>query len=315
MVYILRHDMRMNRRHFVAALGTAAVASCSGPFPLALPSGAPPQSPQYRPVANAAFDNWFASFRSRATNAGISPRTLNAALANAAYLPGVVERDRNQIQTRRTLEEYLSIATSDERISKGRAAASRHARTLGAIEARYGVDANIIAAVWGMETQYGEKRGTIPVISATATLAFDGRRGSFYEKQLIAALRILQRGDTTPARMVGSWAGAMGHTQFIPTSYQSFAVDFTGDGRRDIWGSDPADALASTASYLAKNGWRTGLKWGGRGGNRRAARTHDPTTKRRCAVYSDEEFRCSEDLQQFRSLCDRSWPSCRQDRR
>ncbi len=128
------------------------------------------------------------------------------------------------------------------------------------------MDAKIIAAVWGMESQYGEKRGQIPVVSSTATLAFDGRRGDFYESQLIAALRILEQGDTTPANLTGSWAGAMGHTQFIPTSYQEFAVDFTGDGRRDIWSDDPSDALASAASYLARSGWRTGLKWGAEAG-------------------------------------------------
>ncbi len=219
-----------------------------------------------RPVANDGFTRWVAAFRPRARSAGISSATLDAAFANAGYLPGVITRDGTQIQTRRTLEEYLSIATSDERISKGRAAFSRHASTLSAIESRYGVDALIVAAIWGMESQFGEKRGEIPVISSTATLAFDGRRGAFYESQLIAALRILQSGDTTPARLTGSWAGAMGHTQFIPTSYQSFAVDFTGDGRRDIWGDDPADALASTASYLARNGWRTGLRWGAEAG-------------------------------------------------
>ena len=181
-------------------------------------------------------------------------------------MPGVVTRDGTQIQTRRTLEEYISIATSDERIAKGRAAVVRHRATLDAIAARYGVDALIIAAIWGMESQFGEKRGQIPVLSSTATLAFDGRRARFYESQLIAALRILDRGDTTAPQLTGSWAGAMGHTQFIPTSYQSFAVDFTGDGRRDIWSDDPSDALASTASYLARNGWRAGLKWGDEAG-------------------------------------------------
>lgn len=207
-----------------------------------------------------------AAFRPRARQAGLTDATLDAAFANAGFIPGVVSRDGNQIQTRITLEDYLSIAMSDERISKGRAAFARHRTTLAAIEARYGVSAHIVAAVWGMETQFGEKRGTIPVISATATLAFDGRRGAFYESQLIAALQILQNGDTTPANMIGSWAGAMGHTQFIPTSYQAFAVDFTGDGRRDIWGNDPTDALASTASYLSRNGWRSGLKWGAEAG-------------------------------------------------
>jgi membrane-bound lytic murein transglycosylase B len=202
---------------------------------------------------------------------------LDAAFADAGFIPGVVTRDGNQIQTRRTLEDYISIAASDERLSKGRAAIARHATTLAAVEARYGVEKNIVAAVWGMESLFGEKRGDIPVISATATLAFDGRRGAFYESQLIAALKILQRGDTTPAQMKGSWAGAMGHTQFIPTSYQSFAVDFNGDGRRDIWSDDPTDSLASTAAYLSRNGWRQGLKWGAEeGANGPSGRTIQP---------------------------------------
>ena len=113
-----------------------------------------------------------------------------------------------------------------------------------------------------MESAFGDRRGRVPVVSATATLAFDGRRGAFWEDQLVAALRILQAGETTPDRLRGSWAGAMGHTQFIPTSYLAHAVDFDGDGRRGIWGDDPADALAATASYLARNGWRSGLPWG-----------------------------------------------------
>jgi membrane-bound lytic murein transglycosylase B len=263
---ILNFNMHMNRRHFLATCATMSIAACAGNTPTAQPISAAGLPVDLRPVQNADFTGWVAGFKPRAASAGISSATLDAAFADAGYLPGVVTRDGNQIQTRRTLEEYLSIATSDERIQKGRAAFSRHAATFTAIQTRYGVDAHIVAAVWGMESQYGEKRGQIPVISSTATLAFDGRRGDFYESQLMAALRILQRGDTTPAQLTGSWAGAMGHTQFIPTSYQAFAVDFTGDGRRDIWGDDPADALASTASYLARNGWRTGLKWGAEAG-------------------------------------------------
>ncbi|AGI69065.1 putative lytic murein transglycosylase [Octadecabacter antarcticus 307] len=256
----------MNRRHFLATCATLSMAACAGNAPTAQLITAQDLPADLRPAQNAGFIDWVARFKSRAGSAGISSATIDAAFADAGYLRGVVARDGSQIQTRRTLEEYLSIATSDERIRKGRAAFSRHATTFSAIETQYGVDAYIVAAIWGMESQYGEKRGQIPVISATATLAFDGRRGNFYESQLLAALRILQRGDTTPAQLVGSWAGAMGHTQFIPTSYQAFAVDFTGDGRRDIWGDDPADALASTASYLARNGWRSGLKWGAEAG-------------------------------------------------
>ena len=252
----------MNRRDFLAACGTLSIAACAGNAPLQQPARVSDLPVDLRIVANPDFANWLAQFRSRAGRAGISPTTLETAFAEAGYIPGVITRDRTQIQTRRTLEEYLSIATSDDRLAKGRAAYSRHADTLRAIESQFGVDAHIIAAIWGMESQFGEKRGQIPVISSTATLAYEGRRSSFYESQLLAALRILDRGDTTPRLLIGSWAGAMGHTQFIPTSYQSFAVDFTGDGRRDIWGDDPADALASTANYLARNGWRTGLKWG-----------------------------------------------------
>jgi membrane-bound lytic murein transglycosylase B len=119
-----------------------------------------------------------------------------------------------------------------------------------------------VTAIWGVESAYGVRRGTIPVLDALATLAFDGRRSQFFREQLIAALRIMANGDTTPERMFGSWAGAMGHTQFIPTSYQAYAQDFRGDGRRDVWSDDPTDALASTANYLAEHGWTTGQPWG-----------------------------------------------------
>ena len=231
---IVRRDMSISRRHFLAALGSLSVAACDTAIPLVSVARTQAAPPDMRPVPNAAFSAWVTAFRSRASSAGISAQTLNTAFADAGYIPGVINRDRNQIQKRRTLEEYLSITVSDERLAKGRAAFSRHGRTLRAIEAKYGVDALIVTAIWGIESQYGEKRGTIPVISSTATLAFDGRRGSFYESQLLAALRILQRGDTSARQLVGSWAGAMGHTQFIPTSYQSFAVDFTGDGRSEI---------------------------------------------------------------------------------
>jgi peptidoglycan lytic transglycosylase B len=214
------------------------------------------------PVANAGFDAWVAGFRPRALAQGIAPATFDAAFAQAGFLPGVVERDRSQTEFTRTLEDYLAIAASDERVSKGRAALGRRGSTLSAIEARYGVEPEVVTAVWGMESFYGERRGSVPVISALATLAYEGRRGSFFESQLIAALKILQNGDVSPSGMTGSWAGAMGHTQFIPTSYLAYAVDFTGDGRRDIWSDDPTDALASTAAYLSRSGWRHGQPWG-----------------------------------------------------
>ena len=130
------------------------------------------------------------------------------------------------------------------------------------MQGSFGVEPQVVTAVWGLESFYGERQGTVPVVSALATLAYDGRRGAFFEEQLVAALRILQNGDVTPERMTGSWAGAMGHTQFIPTSFLAYAVDFNGDGRRDIWSDDPADALASAAAYLQRSGWRPGAPWG-----------------------------------------------------
>ncbi|GLO72414.1 murein transglycosylase [Phaeobacter inhibens] len=255
--------MNISRRGFGLGLMALGLGACSGGgTSTSLPRTAGGLPADLRPVPNAAYDAWVAGFRQRASAAGINNSTLNTAFRGAGYLPGVIKRDRNQTEFKRSLEDYLSIAASDERVSKGRAAYARHRGTFNALEQTYGVDAEIITAIWGLESFFGERRGDVPVISATSTLAFDGRRGAFFEKQLIAALRILQNGDISAARMTGSWAGAMGHTQFIPTSYQAFAVDFTGDGRRDIWSEDPSDALASTAAYLARNGWTRGLRWG-----------------------------------------------------
>ena len=218
-------------------------------------------------VANAGYDSWVAGFRTRAAGRGISASTLDRAFRGAGYLPGVIERDRNQTEFTRTLEEYLAIAASDDRISTGREMLRRHGALLGRIEATYGVEPQIVVAIWGLESRYGARRGDIPAIAAMSTLAYDGRRGEFYENQLMAALRILQKGDTTPENMTGSWAGAMGHTQFIPTSFEAYAVDFNGDGRRDIWSDDPTDSLASTAAYLKRSGWTHGQPWGGEVGS------------------------------------------------
>lgn len=257
--------MKSTRRTVILGLGALGLSACGGGTvgPIAGPSGEGALPEGLRPQPNGAYAAWVSAFRGRAAAAGISEATLARGFRGTGYLPGVVRRDRNQTEFSRTLEDYLAIAASDERVAKGRVAFARHRSTLAAVEARYGVAAEIVCAIWGLESFFGERRGNVPVISATSTLAFDGRRGAFFEKQLLAALRILQSGDTTPAQLTGSWAGAMGHTQFIPTSYEAFAVDFNGDGRRDIWSDDPTDSLASTAAYLNRNGWTRGLKWGG----------------------------------------------------
>jgi membrane-bound lytic murein transglycosylase B len=252
--------MYLSRRSYVLGLSALSLSACmGGGVPMSGPAARP--TPM-RPVPNPAFDAWVAQFRGRALNAGIPPAIADRALSEAGFLPDVIARDRRQTEFTRTLEDYLAIAVSDTRLEGGRAALAREAATLRAIEARFGVEPEVMTAIWGLESRYGSERGEIPVISALATLAFDGRRGAFFESQLVAALRILQRGDTTAANLRGSWAGAMGHTQFIPTTYQEYAVDFTGNGRRDIWAENPADALASAANYLARMGWQRGQPWG-----------------------------------------------------
>src|SRR6056297_1200357 len=213
-------------------------------------------------VSNQGFANWIRGFRGRALSTGISARTFDRAFRGIQYNASVVRKDRNQSEFTKQIWEYLDFAVSPSRVTNGRKMVRKYGRTLNRIEAHYGVDKEVVTAIWGMESAYGARRGDTPLIEALATLAYDGRRGRFFEKQLIAALKIVQAGDVAPELMTGSWAGAMGHTQFIPTSYLAYAVDFTGDGRRDIWSDDPTDALASAAAYLSNAGWRRGQPWG-----------------------------------------------------
>lgn len=213
-------------------------------------------------VSNIGFLRWIDGFRARARAAGIRDSVFDAAFQGVRYDPKVIERDRNQSEFTKQIWDYLDSAVSETRVQNGRAALSKNQTLLNEIEARFGVEAEVVAAVWGLESAYGTFRGSDPLIGSLATLAYDGRRGRFFEQQLIAALKILQAGDVAPRRMTGSWAGAMGHTQFIPTSYLDYAVDFRGDGRRDIWSDDPTDALASTAAYLKRFGWTKDQPWG-----------------------------------------------------
>ncbi len=213
-------------------------------------------------TANISFHNWISRFRGRAMKAGIRSATLERSMRGIRYNTSVIEKDRNQSEFTKQIWDYLDSAASDSRVTNGRKALRERRQVLERIEARYGVEKEIVTAIWGLESAYGARRGNMPVIESLSTLAFDGRRGSFFEAQLIAALKIVQAGDVAPRAMTGSWAGAMGHTQFIPTSYLAYAVDFTGDGKRDIWSDNPADALASTAAYLKKSGWVTGQPWG-----------------------------------------------------
>lgn len=205
---------------------------------------------------------WIAAFRPRALAAGISEQTFVSAMAGVTLDPEVIEKDRNQGEFTRTIWDYLDLAVSDLRITDGQDMLARHAAVLDRIEATYRVDREVVLAVWGLESSYGAFMGDKSLIASLATLAYDGRRAAFFEAELIAALRIIQEGNVTADRMTGSWAGAMGHTQFMPSSYLRTAVDFTGDGKRDIWGVDPTDALASTAAYLKAAGWVFDAPWG-----------------------------------------------------
>lgn len=205
---------------------------------------------------------WIAGFRERAVAAGIDADLFDRAMETARYDPEVIRRDRNQSEFTKTIWEYLKTATSDLRIENGRQALEAQREALEQIEAAYGVEKEVVTAIWGLESAYGTFRGSDSVLSSLATLAYDGRRQTFFEAELLESLRILQSSDTTPAHLKGSWAGAMGHTQFMPSSFQQYAVDFTADGKRDIWGDDPRDALASTAAYLKQFGWTQGQPWG-----------------------------------------------------
>ena len=259
--------MRVTRRHFTLGLA-AGLSACARPMHEVASAAGANEAPAPRPPAplaaapNDGWEAWVVRFRGRAAGQGLSPATLERAFAGAGYLPGVIERDKAQFHTRRTLEDYIAVASSDARLATGGQMLARHRAVLAEIERRYGVQKEVLVAIWGMESSYGALRGTTPVVSALSTLGYASSRAAFFEGQLVAALRIVQKGDIAADKMTGSWAGAMGHTQFIPTTYEAYAVDFRGDGRRDIWADDPTDALASAANYLAKSGWQAGKLWG-----------------------------------------------------
>lgn len=213
-------------------------------------------------TAQSAFDIWRQGFRATALAQGISARQFDAAFAGVTPNEDVIALDRFQPEFSKPIWDYLDTAVSPDRIRDGRRNHRRLRRLLRRIENRYKVDSEIVTAIWGLESNFGKNRGDIYTIEALATLAYDGRRARYGSRQLIAALKILQAGHVAQADMLGSWAGAMGHTQFIPTSFLALAVDYDGDGKRDIWGDDPTDALASTANYLHQNGWVQGQPWG-----------------------------------------------------
>ena len=207
------------------------------------------------------FAGWLEGFRAEAAAAGISDEVLDAAFQGVAVNSRVYELNDNQPEFSRAIWDYLDGAVSATRIKNGRAKFSTNASLLSVIEQAYGVDAEIIVAIWGLESSYGAILGNYDTIQALATLAYEGRRTGFGRTQLIGALKIIQNGFADRDQLKGSWAGAMGHTQFIPTTYLAYAVDHDADGKRDIW-SNLGDVFASTANYLSASGYRANEPWG-----------------------------------------------------
>ncbi len=212
-------------------------------------------------AAPADFERWLESFRAEAAAAGISQSVLDEALTGLTINPRVYELNDNQPEFSRGIWDYLDSAVSATRVNNGKTKYLENQRLLTLIENAYGVDAEIVAAIWGLESSYGAIMGSHDAIQALATLAFEGRRTGYGRSQLIGALKIIQHGYAERNELKGSWAGAMGHTQFIPTTYLAYAVDHDGDGKRDIW-SNLGDVFASTANYLSVSGYRAGDPWG-----------------------------------------------------
>ncbi|WP_424140325.1 lytic murein transglycosylase [Roseomonas chloroacetimidivorans] len=208
-----------------------------------------------------SFDSFLEGVKADARRAGVSAATLQRAFAGVQPVDRVVELDRRQPESTLTWDQYRDRIVSQARIDNGRRAYGDNRALLQSLEGRFRVPGRFMVAIWGMETNYGQNTGGFGVIEALATLAWEGRRATFFRGELMAALRILDAGHVTPERMRGSWAGAMGHPQFMPSSFERLAVDADGDGRKDIWDSR-ADALGSIANYLARSGWREDERWG-----------------------------------------------------
>ncbi len=213
--------------------------------------------------AGQDFESFLEGVRVEARARGLKEETIVSALSDVRPVTRVVELDRRQPEFTLTIDQYMSRVVSKARVEKGRARLARHATLLRQVAAKFRVQPRFIVALWGIETDFGRLKGSFPVIASLATLAHDGRRSAYFRKELFNALTIIDQGHITAAEMIGSWAGAMGQNQFMPSSFLRFAVDYDGDGRRDIWTSQE-DVFASTANYLARVGWRDDQTWGRR---------------------------------------------------
>lgn len=214
-------------------------------------------------AADMPFDTWLSQLKTEALNKGVSPHIVGEAFRDVEPVPRIIELDRKQPEGTITFAQYKKRVISDARVAQGRRLYREHKSLLDQAAAKYGVQPQYLVALWGIETSYGNNTGGFDVVEALATLAYDGRRAAFFRSELFKALKILDEGHITPAKMKGSWAGAMGQNQFMPSSFDAYAVDGNGDGRRDIWGSLP-DVFSSSANYLSSHGWNEGERWGRR---------------------------------------------------
>lgn len=214
------------------------------------------------------FETWLQGVREEGLRRGLKAATLDSALVGIKPIPRVIELDRKQPEFTLTFKQYMNRVVSARRVKKGRRKLKENLALLTVIGAKYGVQPRFIVALWGIETDFGRISGGFKVIPALATLAYDGRRPKYFRKELFNALTIIDQGHITAARMMGSWAGAMGQNQFMPSSFLRYAIDYDGDGKRNIW-TDAGDVFASSANYLHRVGWRSDQTWG------RAARLPD----------------------------------------
>ena len=223
---------------------------------LVLAQQLPPVTPAQPP-----FEEWLSGVRAEAISLGIREATVDAALTGLEPVPTVIQRDRTQAELVQTLDQYLAQRISKKVVQTAQTMRKTHAPLLKEVSEKYGVPPGILVSIWGLESNFGRFSGVRPTIATLATLAYDPRRSAFFRKELFNALRILDSGDVEPAAMRGSWAGALGQPQFMPSSFLLYAQDFDGDGKRDIWKSTP-DVFASIANYLAAHGWSKGQTWG-----------------------------------------------------
>lgn len=224
---------------FLLAAGQASAATCRDP---------------------AGFEKWLGDIEQEAIAQGISPAAVRQGLSGVTFDQSVIKKDRGQGVFKQSFRQFAGRMVSPPRLKGGANMLKKHAGTLARIEQRFGVPSPVLVAIWGLETDFGAVKGNLPVIRSVATLAYDCRRSDFFKAHLFDALRIVDNGDLRPSEMRGAWAGEMGQTQFMPSSYVKYAVDFDGDGRADLLRS-PADVLASTANYLKGHGWVRGGGW------------------------------------------------------